>query len=237
MKKYLLPAIAAAFAATLGCAHAEQMGDAKLDMGNAYILVSAGALVPNNVSLTLGGSYGGTAVSGSGHYTFNVGEAFTAILGYHYNDHLAGEFQLGYAGFDYNTLNGSYNISGIASGSGSIAIGGHVDTVVGLSNIIVTPLGRNGFSPYVGGGLGVAVTNENISSIDGYGVSGSATGTNFAADIVGGFNYTVNSSIDVGLRYQYFWADTGHSNNVEGITSSTSSFSAHLITATSKFHF
>jgi opacity protein-like surface antigen len=61
-----------------------------------------------------------------------------------------------------------------------------------------------GFSPYVGGGLGVGFVNVDIDSIEGIDLDASSDETGFAYQVGGGLMWSVsdNMALDLGYRYR-----------------------------------
>ena len=201
------------------------------DIGNAYVGASAGLVIPNDVHETFSGTAPG-AINGSGDFSMKTGAAVTGLIGYHLNDYIAGEAELGYAAFDYDSFSGTFN--GVPS---SVSIDGRVDTVLGFVNAIVTPIGRSRFTPYFGGGVGFASFDDKVDSIGGFAVNSSSSGTDFAANFIAGFDVAVADRWSVGGRYRFVWLDSGAtaSNGVTTIKRDNATF--HVLTANASFHF
>lgn len=198
--------------------------------GDFYVGLGAGLVVPQSTNISASG-----VVNGSGTVNYKESAAILGMAGYHFNDYLAGEGELGYTSLDYGNATGS--IGGL---SGSLAINGHVDAIVGLANAIVTPLGRKDFwVPYVGGGLGFANTNSSISSVGATTFSSAVTNdeTNLALDAIVGVDFPVASGFSLGARYQYLWVDSSSTSNGGGETANEGNFGASIITAQAKYQF
>src|SRR5689334_1939398 len=73
-------------------AHAQFAQPVTMNIGRAYVGASAGIIIPDDFHASFAG-----ALTGSGNLTFNVGPAFTGLIGYHLNDILAVEGEFGYA--------------------------------------------------------------------------------------------------------------------------------------------
>jgi opacity protein-like surface antigen len=205
-------------------AQAQIMQPVTQNVGRGYVGGSAGIVIPSDLHTTFSG-----VVAGSGDFSFKAGGAGTAFIGYHFNDILAGEGELGVASADHDKFSGTLN--GV---TGSVPINGSLTTVLGLANVIVTPLGRSGFSPYVGGGIGFAAIDDTIGI---GGVSATGRETDFAANLILGMDFAVANRWSVGARYRFVWINTASSASSGGITTSINDLTEHIITATATFHF
>lgn len=201
--------------------------------GKIYGRVGGGGLVLNDIDFASTASVNGITVTANGSFSFSPGVALTGAVGYRYNQWLAFEGELGYGTASYDSVSGNFTAS--VSGhsvtvSGSASVDGDVRMVSGLANLVVTPLGRDTFEPYLGGGLGFVNIKDTVDSVAGdTSVTASETATDFAMDFLVGFDYAVKESISVGGQYRYFWADSG-SNGVDDAT-------AHIFLVTGKFAF
>src|ERR1017187_1372531 len=104
MKKHSISLAALAVAIAFVGSAASTAGNAAdavqtANYGNAYVGVGAGVLIPQSTSWTMSGS-----VTGSGTINYNNGAAIIGMAGYHFNDYLASEAELGYSSFDYSNL-------------------------------------------------------------------------------------------------------------------------------------
>ena len=135
-------------------AHASSVGTQTANYGNAYIGIGAGIAIPESTSVSITGS-----VTGSGNVNFDDGVAVMGMVGYHLNNLVTGEAELGYPSVDYNNISGSLTAGSLGTINGKIGVNGHASAVVGLFNGLITPLGNSGFSPYIGGGVGFASTD------------------------------------------------------------------------------
>jgi opacity protein-like surface antigen len=208
-------------------AHGQGTQYGMLNIGNGYVGVSGGVIIPNKLHGTFSG-----AIAGGGDLSFKTGPVGTGFVGYHVDDYLSGELEAGYARFDEDNFSGTLN--GV---SGSASINGKLNTIIGFGNVIVTPFGRSGFAPYVGGGPGVAHFDEKVNSIGGIAVNTSSKETDFAANVIAGFEATVASRWSIGARYRFVWANTSSSTTSGGVTTKQDDFTAHVITANATFHF
>jgi hypothetical protein len=76
---------------------------------NAYVGISGGAILPQDVSVTSSGT-----VTGSGKFSFKTGYVFMGIGGYHFNDFIAGEVEVGFAQYDLDQFAGRSTSPGSA---------------------------------------------------------------------------------------------------------------------------
>jgi len=202
--------------------------------------VSAGALLPQDVHQTVSGSFFGLPVSGSGNFSYKPGFMIDGLLGYHYNDYLAAEADLAYSQYDDDKISGQIAVGPfVATGA---KVDGNADTWWGFANGIVTPLGRAGFSPYVGGGLGFSAYDAKLNSItsSAFGVvpvNASTSGTNLAADAIVGFDYTVTSAFSLGARYRFIWTNSARTSTSMGITAKEDDALYHVFSVTAKYRF
>jgi outer membrane protein W len=197
------------------------------NIGNFYVGVSGGVIIPEKLHGTFSG-----AIVGSGDLSFKTGAVGTGFLGYHLNNYFAVEGQGGFASFDEDNFSGTLN--GV---SGSASINGRVHTIIGLGNVIVTPFGRSGFAPYFGAGAGYASFDEKVNSIGGIAVNTSNTDSGVAADGILGFDAVVGSRWSIGARYQFLWVNIANTSTSSGVTTKQDNFTAHVITLTAAFHF
>lgn len=200
---------------------------ARQDIGRAYVGASAGVVIPDDVHETLTG-----AIAGSATLSAKAGGAVTGLIGYHLNDYLAAEGELGYASFEKDSLSGTLN--GVV---GSAPVSGRVDMVLGFANAIVTPLGRSRVTPYLGGGVGFASFDDRTDSVGGIVVNSSGTGTDFAANFIAGIDVAVADRWSVGGRYRFIWMNSASTTSDGTTTIKKDDFTAHILTVNGTFHF
>ncbi len=201
--------------------------------GKIYGRLGGGGLMLNDVAFAGSSSSGGITYTANGSYSFDLGVAAAGSVGYRYNRWIAFEGELGYGKVSYDTVSGNFTASAngsTATFSGPVNVDGDVTIFSGLFNVIVTPLGFQTFSPYLGGGAGVVHVNDQINSIGGdTSISGEATSDILAADVLAGFDVAVKDSFCLGAHYRYLWIDSG-GNGVDDAT-------AHTVLLTGKFDF
>lgn len=216
-------------------AHAE-VGTQTANYGNFYVGLGAGIVVPESTSVTISGS-----VTGSGNVNYDDGPAVLGMFGYHFNDYIVGEGELGYSSLDYSNISGSLTAGSLGTISGKIGVNGNVDAVVGLFNALITPLGKSELSPYIGGGIGFASTDAKVNSLSANGVTAAVNSSNsetdLAADAVVGLDFGVTNHFSLGGRYQYLWVNSGSSSTANGVTGKVGDFTANVITAQATYKF
>jgi opacity protein-like surface antigen len=221
-------AIVSALGLAASPALAQQAQRPAVTYGPLYGGLELGAIIPGDIGELFSGG-----ATGDGDLTFKTGVAAGAFLGYHVNNWLAAEASLDYAQYDMDKLTGSFS----GFGSGPFNLDGDVTAWLGFANAIVTPLGRSGFSPYLGGGLGFASYESTLNAVDGVAVGAKSSETDFAADAIVGFDYAVNDSIALGARYRFVWIGSGNTTTGSGITEHEDDATAQVISATATFRF
>jgi opacity protein-like surface antigen len=218
-----ISAIVLVFAAT-GMALAQT---AVTNIGHAYVGATAGIIIPEDLDATFSGGLAGT-----GRLSFNAGPAFTGLIGFHFNNYLAVEGELGYASFDEKTFSGTLNGTSV-----SFAIDGRVNTALLFANGIITPFGRSGVTPYLGAGAGLVNFDERVNTLGGVAVNSTSNETDLAANFIAGIDFAISNRWSVGGRYRFVWVNTSSTTTSGGITTSQGDFTAHVLTATGTFHF
>ena len=189
------------------------------NVGDFYFGASAGASIPLDLNISGGGI--------SGHLSFDTGPSGSVFGGIHANDYLAVELQLGFASVDTTSIAASTSFV-----SANTTVNGSLDTVTAFSNVIVTPLGRSNFSPYFGGGLGVANSRLKVNSVGGFSIGQDSNETDFAANGLVGFDYYVTDRLTLGARYQFEWVDLSNSSGF-----STDGFMTNVVTGNLNYRF
>jgi OmpA-OmpF porin, OOP family len=219
-----------ALAALLGAAPAALAQTAMpvtQDVGHFYFGAAAGVIIPQDLHSTFSG-----AVAGSGDLSFDAGAAFTGLVGYHLTEQLTLEGELGFGRFDISNFSGVFN--GVAVNA---AVDGHIDTFSGFGNVIATPWGRQGFSPYFGVGIGFVNFDQRLDAIGGATLNTSSSETDFAANLVAGFDMPLVDRWTIGARYRFIWANTESTTVSNGVATHQDDFFAHVITANATFKF
>src|SRR5690242_2708587 len=102
---------------------------AVMPLGQAYVGVSGGFIIPQDINNTFSG-----AVTGSGKLSFKGGGAVSGFVGYHFTPILAVEGEFSYAAVDEDMFKGTFN--GVPA---TLAVDGHVNAFASMANLIVTP--------------------------------------------------------------------------------------------------
>jgi opacity protein-like surface antigen len=229
MNKAVLMAAAIAVMST-GVAQAEDK--ARVESGKVYAGVSAGMVIPNAVNFSSNTSVGGYTTNATGKFEFDNGYSVSGLAGYRFNDYLRGEAELGYSSFDYSkvSLNGTITSGGTTyTVNGTADLKGSVDTVTGMVNGIVTPMGKSKVTPLLGAGIGFAATDQKITRIGTTATNLTKSSTDLAASGMVGLEYAATEKVAVGARYRYMWVNSG-GNGLDD-------FTAHNITATATYKF
>lgn len=137
-------------------------------------------------------------------------------VGYHFNEHIRADATLGYRG--WYKVNASETISGTTlSGAADI------NSTVGLVNAYYDIGHFDRFTPYVGGGVGLASNHVGSTELAlggvGIGNIGSHTNTDFAWQLSAGTAINIAHGIDLDIGYRYLdmgTAKTGDNATVSG---------------------
>lgn len=195
------------------------------------------ALAQGFENLYLGGYYGSNDASdadirvggfATGEVSFSDGYAFGATIGYNAFEDVRGEAEFAYRANDIGRLNGT-NGGGDVS-SWALMVNGFYDfTDIGRS----LDLGAT-FTPYIGGGLGVANLSWN-------GVT--AGGTPFADDDTFVFAYQLGGGLAIGLADQWgltldyrFFSTTDPELNLVGGGSFETEYQNHTVVVGVRYH-
>lgn len=223
-----------------GLARAQSAGSVTLPIGNAYVGFSAGALIPSDTRQSMGGTLYGMPVSATGKMRYKPGIIVDALVGYHLNPYLGGEFDLSYARYTYDRIDGTLHL-GPTTVNGS-NFDGNIQYWMGFANAIVTPWGRDRFVPYIGAGIGFSSYRARIDSASNpslgtVAINSTTTNTDFAANALVGVDYAVDESFSLGVRYRYLWTDSARMVMSGTLTSDSSNATHHVLSARAVYHF
>jgi opacity protein-like surface antigen len=155
-----------------------------------YVRFDLGATFPEDGRLTAFGTF---ATGNTVHY--DAGFASTVAGGYAFTPWVAAELEVGWR---WNAIS---QVDGFRLHE---TFFGHVSF---LANVVLhAPLPRTRLAPYIGGGLGGAVT---LVDTDGFAnraviVVGSETDVVFAYQLFAGLRFDLNPWMSVGVGYRYF---------------------------------
>jgi outer membrane protein OmpA-like peptidoglycan-associated protein len=137
----------------------------------------------------------------SGRITFGDTASVHFAVGYKFNFPIRLETEIQYADFDANHL--KFSGAPVLNAGGDLAM-----TSVFVNGIYDIPLSRH-FAFSIGGGLGVAQADANLSDTLGARIGGS--NATFTWQALAGFNVALADKLDLGVEYRYQSADaTGH---------------------------
>ncbi|SDH09386.1 outer membrane protein [Roseospirillum parvum] len=207
--------LATTVATTLATTTPARAGEMTFAEGRAYVGLEGGAALPADIGVSAATTSGGVTVTGSGEISLDTGLAIGLIGGYQITEWLVGEAELAYAQFDYESISGSVTFNDGTSAvvvNGSAPVDGDITTVIGMANLLFTPLVDTSghIQPFIGGGIGFASYDDTVTSIGGTTLTGaSSSDTVFAWQFKTGIEVAVGDDITVGGRYGYLTALSG----------------------------
>jgi opacity protein-like surface antigen len=215
---------------------AESYIKAPVRHGNFYLGAGYGGVLPQDSKITFTG-----AVRGSGDLEYKTSGAFSGLAGFHLSEYLAVEAQIDYSEIDYNGVDGTLTGGALGTGTGTMNVQGQNTVILGMANALISPLGRDGFAPYIGVGAGVANMESNLDTI---GFNGSTATVNASdsksglalAGIVGA-DAVVGRQLSLGGRYRYLWVDSASSFRGNGVTTDMEDFKSHIVSLQLAFRF
>jgi len=201
---------------------------------NWYWRMDAGASIPQDGHIVDFSGYtaGPTVNYGSGQkLRYDEGFAFNAGFGYFYNKYIATELEFG------STWNGLNSVEGGSVHDSSFG------TAPILANVILQyQIPRTIVVPYIGGGVGGAVTffdaNDYYQPIPGGAISlhGTETDFVFAWQAQAGVRFSLNDKMSLGVAYRYLHTDPSefsfesHHHNGPNVDIRFSTFESHVVT-------
>lgn len=143
-----------------------------------------------------GDKFGGFANTGTAEYNYDNGVAIYSALGYAYGTGLRTELEFSYRTHDYDTLKG-FTAGGLS---------GDMDVKALLANVIYDiPMSVSRLQPYVGVGVGAAVTQIQFTGSGPAGALSVNQGdTGWAAQGIAGVGYKLTDNLTFDLSYRYF---------------------------------
>ena len=163
--------------------------------GDWYVSVFTGGSSLQGVSTESRSSYYGYTYSNSYTANFSNGFVLGGTVGKRINENLRVEVELSYG--RYKASSYSYD------GYGSYTATGDLSATYLLANVWYDIPTSGKFTPYIGGGVGVARVTAD-TSFDGNPFGYGPGGTKLAFQVGAGFSYPVakNMALDVGYRYR-----------------------------------
>lgn len=193
-----------------------------------YVAADGGAAFQEQTSIRNGNSF-----ASGGDVKFNTGFRSGLVLGYNWCRSFATELDASVVHNSINTIGGD-NLS---------AFGARADLteIPLLANAIYTVPIKGPWKPYIGFGLGAAISRFDSANIPLSYYSGGDphyrdTDVPFAYQAVVGVKYSVLKSVDLGIAYKFI-GTTGHSWNDNNITFQTEGTMTHSILATVTWRF
>jgi opacity protein-like surface antigen len=159
-----------------------------------YVNLSAGALFPQNTSLTAG-PFTGNISYGTGFHGF-VG------LGYQFNPWLAGELEVGYLRMP---------IDSISLGGATATIDGRIHGLGFFANAVLSMPDWQVIRPYIAGGPGFVHRFGSDFTATGGGVTVNGdigSSTDFAVQAKAGIDLRLSERFSVAPEYRYMWVNT-----------------------------
>lgn len=211
---------------------ASSVAMAQYGVGQIYGRIDGGAFLIHDVDFDATASGAGLTVNAQGAFEFSPGVAVSGALGYRISNSLSAEIDLGYARSDYDQVTGNLTVTSSGTNfvvSGSADVEGQVSMFTGIGNLIWSPNPAGKFRPHFGAGIGLVRVKDEVDRVGALVVNGETTKTEFAANLIAGFDYQVAPAFSLGARYKFFWANTGNA----GVDDATAS----AIMATGTFRF
>ncbi len=189
-----------AFAADMPMARGMVSAPPPPAMDGMYVSIFAGAAFP----MTVNGSYHATPATTSDPWgiPLNTGYIIGGAIGTHLMPNLRGEIELSYT---------SRSVTGVLNTStGTSSDNGSFNALYVLGNLWYDFDTGGGFTPYVGGGLGLAVLMPNVTDIGSTGYNYTTSSVAPAAQLGAGIKINVsdNIALDVGYRAKFVFNGT-----------------------------
>ena len=198
-----------------------------------YVEGKGGLTLPADTDLD-----GGASVEFEVDYDagFNVGGA----AGYAHSSGFRGELELGYQQSDTDSItivnDGGF---GVANGLGSLNglaldLDGDISVFTGLANAYYDIDTGGPFTPFVGGGVGLAVVSVDVSTLGAKLLDDDDTV--FAYQIGGGVSYAINPNLSLSIAYRYLGTSDAELTDTVGDTGDWE-YSSHNILAGVRYTF
>ncbi len=149
-----------------------------------YVSVFGGASFLNDVN----GFSSGTSLS----VRTNLGYIFGGAIGAHLNDNFRAELELSHASWSVNSIS--------SSGSPFSPAQGQLSATYILGNVWYDFKSESAFTPYIGGGLGVGLPNQDFTANGGV---NSDTPVQLAFQLGVGAKYALSDKIDLDIGYRF----------------------------------
>lgn len=167
-----------------------------------------------------------TASSYSAGVRTNPGYILGGAIGAHLNDNLRAELELSHSNWSVSALS--------SSGSGFRPAVGELSATYLLGNLWYDFKSDSAFTPYIGGGLGLGLPNQDFTANSGV---KSDTPLEFAFQLGVGAKYALSDKIDLDIGYR-FKDIPNFTQNFPGFTNITGeSFASHNVQVGLTFNF
>ena len=205
----------------------------KIEHKNSYASFDIGVVQQEDQTSSETAAGFGLTISATVTWEFEPGVTANFALGHKLNDYFALEVDLGYAYWEYSNIDFSGTITAFNGISqtfvGSASVDGSIQTLSLIPNLIITPMGKSDFSPYIGIGAGGFLWWDEVDSIGTLTINSEESGTDAAANVLAGFNFRVSSSSTFGAKYKYAWSRSRELNAEDP--------ALHLVTASFRQRF
>ena len=187
-----------------------------------YVAGGLGASILSDADVTdtiPGGSITGDA-------SFDPGVAVSGAVGFEWRSGLRAEGEFSYRGND---------VDDISIGGVSVPVEADIDAFGFMANVFYTFSTGTAVSPFVGGGIGVAVLGLDVESVAGVALPFDETDTVFAYQIGGGLAYAVNTHVTMDMSYKYFATEDPEFK--DGVATVDAEYQSHTVMAGIRYKF
>lgn len=210
--------------AVAGTYHAAQAADLDFEdppvLRGGHVVAHSGLYIRGDIGVSAAGdvSFNTTNIpAGSDLHTVSEGlsgGAFVGVgVGYRYNAHLRGDITVEYrAGFDLSAVD-QYTCDATSGCTPTIQrnnfYDGNVSSIVAMANAYIDLGHYHGFTPYVGGGIGITrntisdLRDWDTSQYGGGGWGGTKSKYDLAWALMAGVGYEVNERLTLEAGYRY----------------------------------
>ncbi len=155
-----------------------------------YVSGNLGLAIPNNSDVTFSDSPGATLTVES-----NSGLALAGAIGYGLSNNVRLEAEVAYQKNDMDKM----KILGVG-----LDINGDTSSLALLLNGYYDFKNKSAFTPFIGGGIGIAKVNMSDVTLFGLPIGSSDDDTVFAYQVGAGVSYAVNEKVSIDVKYRYF---------------------------------
>lgn len=182
--------------------------------GNSYLSFNIGATFLDDLSLSANQNTHGFKVDAAVDVTSDPGIAFSGAAGYIFSEYVRVELELGYTEVEADKMKGTGTITKLSdSSTSSLSAEANIDadasTFYTLGNLLISPFGKQTLTPFVGGGLGFASWESEVTKIGTTSFNGESDGTDFLGVITAGLDYGLTPNVVGRVQYRRFWLDSG----------------------------